>query len=457
MTNIGVIGLGVMGKNIIFNIVDHGFTVHVFNRTTSKTQEIEKVSPRIIGHNTLEAFISSLSSPRRILLMVASGKPVDEYLEHLGEHLDATDIVIDGGNSDFKDTIRRTKTHRFNFVGCGISGGEYGARNGPSLMVGCKKDVYDQIKEVLETISAQGTCCGWMGEDGAGHFIKTVHNGIEYAEMQLLQEILNISLTSPLPHEKCQEVFSFMNSGRCNGYLIEICEKILKKKEDGEYAIYCIEDKAEQKGTGKICVLSGIEADEDVSFIAKAVFSRYLSNNKEKREGFYQAAKDTSKTPHQLKEITRKGTVEKETIEKAFYLCKQLIYTQGAHLMMKYKEIHGWSYTISEICDVWKDGCILRCKFLNTFREMAKNDAIETSPQFIQTITECLDSLTEVCKFAIDNRVYAPLFTDCLMWINGLAMRERNGILIQAMRDYFGRHGVTMRNGEARNIEWDSN
>lgn len=445
MSNIGVIGLGVMGKNIIFNMVDHGVTVHVFNRTTSKTQEIEKASPKIVGYNTLESFVSSLPSPRKILIIVASGKPVDEYLEHLSTLLDDCDIVIDGGNSDYKDTIRRNKTLKFNFVGCGISGGEYGARNGPSLMVGCKKEVYDEIRGLLETISAQGTCCGWMGEDGSGHFIKTVHNGIEYAEMQLLQEIMNILPT----HEKCQEVFSYMNSGRCNGYLVEICEKILNKKEDGEYSIYSIEDKAEQKGTGKICVLSGIEADEDVSFIAKAVFSRYLSNNKEKREKFYQSRQANITAERSAVNIS------KESIEKAFYLCKLLIYTQGSNLMLKYKGIYGWTYKISDICNVWKDGCILRCKFLKTFSEISKDETSETSPLFIQTVDECLDSLIEICKYAVDNGVYAPLFLDCLMWINGLSMRERNGILIQAMRDYFGRHGVTMKNGESRNIEWD--
>lgn len=450
MSNIGVIGLGVMGRNIIFNMVDHGFTVHVFNRTTSKTQDIEKASPRIVGYNTLESFVSSLQSPRKILIIVASGRPVDEYLEHLGEYLDSCDIVIDGGNSDFKDTIRRTENCKFNFVGCGISGGEYGARNGPSLMVGCKREVYDQIRDVLETISAQGTCCGWMGNDGAGHFIKTVHNGIEYAEMQLLQEILNILPT----HERCQEVFSFMNAGRCNGYLVEICERILNKKENGEYVIYSIDDKAEQKGTGKICVLSGIEVDEDVSFIAKAVFSRYLSNNKEKRMQFYESGKECGSSIKTHSTIP--VNLSNETVERAFYLCKLLIYVQGANLMLTYKKIRGWSYSISDICNIWKDGCILRCRFLNTFRRMADSETMESTPYFIQTIDECLSSLTDVCRCAIDNGIYAPLFTDCLMWINGLGMRERNGILIQAMRDYFGRHGVTTRGGERRSIEWDS-
>lgn len=456
MPDVGVIGLGVMGKNLILNLVDHGYTVHVFNRTTSKTAEIEKNSPKILGFDDLGAFVVSLRSPRKILLMVSAGHPVEEYLARLSELLCENDIVIDCGNSDYKDTMRRFHQYKFNFVGCGMSGGEQGARYGPSLMVGCKKEAYDQIKSILEGISAKhnlNPCCKWLGSDGAGHFVKIVHNGIEYCEMQLLQELLNISPS----HEFTLRIFKSLYAGRCNGYLVEICEKILRTRNDSGIVLYQINDRAEQKGTGKMCVTSGVETDSDVSFIAQAVFSRYLSNAKDKRVKFNDKLKSmpSGKIISQNKPNVAEYVPNIEILEKAFYLAKVLCYIQGANLLVNNRVIHNWNYTIPDICDVWRNGCILRCEFLDVWRKMSKNDDFEVSDDFLAILDECLPSLRQLCLFCTEHNIYSPLFNDCLMWIYGMNMKTENGVLLQAMRDYFGRHGVILVNGEEVNINWE--
>ncbi|ELA41212.1 6-phosphogluconate dehydrogenase, decarboxylating [Vittaforma corneae ATCC 50505] len=459
MSDVGVIGLGIMGKNLILNLVDRGYTVHVFNRTISKTAEIEKISSKILGFDNLNAFVSSLRSPRKILLIVSAGSPVEEYLRRLSELLNENDIVIDCGNSNYKDTIRRFHQYKFNFVGCGMSGGEQGARYGPSLMIGCKKDAYGQVRSILESISAKhnsNPCCKWLGNDGAGHFVKIVHNGIEYCEMQLLQELLNISPS----HEFSLRIFESLHVGRCNGYLVEICEKILRTRNDSGIVLYQINDRAEQKGTGKMCVVAGVETDFDVSFIAQAVFSRYLSNAKDKRVKFNSKVKNMSchKIIDQSKFSTateNRDVVDIDVFEKAFYLAKALCYIQGANLLMNSKLVHGWNYTISDICDVWRNGCILRCEFLDVLREISKNDIFEISDGFLAILDECLPSLKQLCLFCLENNVYSPLFNNCLTWLYGMNMKAGNGTLLQAMRDYFGGHGVVLINGEEVNIDWN--
>lgn len=448
MSNVGLIGLGVMGKNIVYNLVDHGFTVHVYNRTISKVKEIETESKKIVGFEDLNSFVESLSSPRRILLMVSAGSPVDEYLLKLDKLLDKDDIVIDSGNSDYRDTIRRYRQCNFNFVGCGMSGGEYGARTGLSIMPGCKKEAYVHIKEMLEAISAKhdgNPCCKWLGPDGAGHFVKIVHNGIEYCEMQLFQELLNASPS----RDFCLSLLKLINSGRSESYLAEIFEKILNTKNEKGYVLYQIKDKAEQKGTGKVCVEVAIDIEEDISFIGQSVFSRYLSNGKDKRVEFHKKAEGLALEKHVFN-----SEISLETIEKAFYLAKSLCFIQGGNLLMKMKTLHGWPYKISDICDVWKNGCILRCKFLDVFDEMSKNGCFETSQMFLDILKECLPALKELSLFFMKNNIYSPVFNGCLMWIYGMNMDQGNGNLLQAMRDYFGRHGVILENNERVNIEW---
>ena len=291
MDNLGLIGLGVMGKNIALNLASRGFKVHVFNRTSSKTEEITKENPEILGFYDLEEFINSLSKPRKIFIMVSAGKAVDEFLKKLKPFLSDEDIVIDGGNAYYLDTIRRNNEYSFNIVGCGISGGEYGARHGPAMFFGCKKHVYDIIKNIFETISAKydgKACCGWMGDDGAGHFVKVVHNGIEYCEMQLLQEIMNILvfLCDSFEDPWILEVFKELNKGKTAGYLVEICEKVINTKNQDGSLLDQILDQAEQKGTGKMCIYSGVETDTVMSSLTESVFARYISNYNERRVAF---------------------------------------------------------------------------------------------------------------------------------------------------------------------------
>lgn len=454
MKDVAVIGLGVMGRNLVLNLVDHGYNVHVFNRTVLKTKNIVELSPRIFGYETLKEFVHALPTVRRIFLMVQAGKAIDEFLCMLDELLDDSDIVIDCGNSSHKDSARRASEHKYNFVGCGMSGGEFGARYGPSMMVGCRKDAYDLIRGVLEDISAKyegKPCCGWMGEGGAGHFVKIVHNGIEYCEMQLLQEIYNIicfggrDAGQPCPNEVARRIFEEWCTGRLEGYLVEICGKILRKRSSNGYMIDQILDKTEQKGTGKMCVLAGIEAGVEVNAIAESVFARFMSHQKEKRERFSGMVKDAN----------RSRIPSEACMEKAFYLCKAIFYIQGANLLLSSKSAHGWSYSISQVCEVWRDGCILRCKFLDVLKRLSSADTLETSQEFLSIYNECGESLRTLCRYAVDNDIYCPLLSNCLMWLNGLKMNKKNGSLVQAMRDYFGRHGVVLVTGEHISIDWE--
>lgn len=453
MNDIGVIGLGVMGKNLILNIVDHGFKVSAFNRTFNKTKELSLECPAVAGFEKLEDFVSSLASPKKVLLMVPAGQAVDEMIKSLNPLLSKEDIVIDGGNSYYKDTIERVKSAKFNYVGCGISGGEFGARNGPAMFVGCKKSIYDEIRPIFETISAQyngKSCCGLMGSDGAGHFVKIVHNGIEYSEMQVLQEVLSL-INIKEDHKYENEIFDFLNEGRSKGYLVEICTKILKTYQSDKRVLDQILDKAEQKGTGKMCIYSAIDTDTELNSIVESVFARYTSNQKNKREIF------SSLFDQKINSCPAEGSIKKidsVTIERAFYLCKAINYIQGCNLLIKNRELHNWNYEISDVCDVWRNGCILRSDFLEVLKKIATSECLEHSSVFIEIVQECYSSLKEVILYGIQNNIYIPVMTSCLNWINGLKMNKRNGNLIQAMRDFFGRHGVVLEDGSSVNIDW---
>lgn len=456
MTDVGVIGLGVMGRNIVLNLVDKGYTVHVYNRTYFKTVDLEKQSENIHGHKELDTFMYALSEPRKIIMMLSAGNAIDMVLRDMCQLLDEGDVVVDGGNSNYVDTIRRCGEYKFNYVGCGISGGEYGARNGASMMPGCKKEAYGTIKKVLEDISCKKDgkpCCGWLGENGAGHFVKIVHNGIEYCEMELLQEIFNATVNSFGTRESfdakklefTKEMLKEWNDSELGGYLVEICIKIMNKKDNGVYVVNEIIDKAEQKGTGKMCINASVELNVEVSAMANAVMARFLSHNKEKRLGF----------------VKRIGKEEKKAfsgtgddLKKAFYLCKTISYVQGFNLLLAAKKEHGWDYTIEQVCDIWGDGCILRCDVLSKFKEHFDEEPLEFSAFFVQVYKENIGALKRLCKDFIDCDVYSPVFSGCLSWLNGLKMNEGNGSLIQAMRDYFGRHGVILKGKEAVNINW---
>lgn len=445
MKDIGIVGLGVMGSSLAQNLADRSYTVHAFNRTQSKTDALVARSHGIKGHRSVQEMVGALSRPRKIIIMVPAGRVVDKILGELDGHLDEDDIVVDGGNSDYKDTIRRGGEHRYAFVGCGISGGEEGARHGPSMLVGCRKDAYGVIGSVLEEISCSYggvSCCGWLGEDGAGHFVKTVHNGIEYCEMQLLQEVFNMvaagESSADSAVDAARRVLADWNAGELESYVVDICMRILSKKVGGEYALNMIVDDAEQKGTGKMCVVASIEAAVDTVLMAESVMARFLSASKAKRVRFAEHMGG------------RAGArpVDCSRLKSAFYLCKMVSFVQGFGLLRAKAGEHGWPYQTGHICDIWRNGCILRSSFLEVMKEMSKHETLELSPAFVE-------AAKEVCRYAVDNGIYAPVFTSCLMWLNGLGMGEMNGSLVQAMRDYFGRHGVVLKSGRSTNIEWD--
>lgn len=455
-----MIGLGTMGSSLALNLADKHYTVHVYNRTYSKTEKLVSMSSQVHGYKSLDAFIGALSKPRKIIMMVSSGNVIDLFLRDLAKLLDEDDIVVDGGNSYFKDTIRRSKDNPFNFVGCGISGGEYGARHGPSMMIGCDKKVYESIKDVFEDISSRYNgvpCCGWLGDNGAGHFVKIVHNGIEYCEMQLLQEVFNMLVNGPGDGkrgeeiDKVQRMFDEWNGAELSGYLVGICAKILAKRGENGYTVDDIVDRAEQKGTGKMCIFSGIEESIETPAMAESVMARFLSSAQSKRIEFSEAAKSAGYAAT----TADSNAIEPEDIRKAFYLCKAVSYIQGFNLLLAARHTYGWEYQLGQICDIWRDGCILRCSFLDVLKKMSEKDKPELSQAFLNICSDNLNALKRVCRHAIENDIYAPVFASCLMWLNGLRMHEGNGSLIQAMRDYFGRHGVVLKSGDSVNIEWE--
>lgn len=459
MTNLGVIGLGVMGRNIVLNLVDHGFEVSIFNRTSWKTEKLESESDKIVGFYNLKEFVDSLTRPKKILLIVTAGNAVEEYLTELQSLLSEEDIVIDSGNTYYMDTIKRYNQYSFNFVGCGVSGGEYGARFGPAMFFGCKKEVYNSIKDIFETISAkydQKPCCMWMGDDGAGHFVKMIHNGIEYVEMQLLQEITNIlfAVCNNIEDSWVLKVFDELNKGFSSSYLVEICGKIIRTKNENGTVLNQILDQAEQKGTGKMCIYSGVETDTVISTFTESVFARYLSSQKSRRVAFSSLVKENM-------EVNSKvfGNLKTENsislYKNAFYLCKAIGYIQGCDILISNKKKHKWSYTIPEICDTWRNGCILRSEFLNELKKMALVENLETSDTFQDIFKDTIGSLKSLCSFIIENEIYCPVFLGCYSWISGLKQSKNNGVLIQAMRDYFGRHTVILESsGERKSIDW---
>lgn len=459
MTDVGIIGLGVMGSCLAENLADHGYNVHAFNRTQSKTDDLARDNSRIRGYTSIEDLTKVLPKPRVVIMMLPAGQVVDEMLRVLDEFLDGEDVVVDAGNSDYKDTIRRNGEHDYALAGCGISGGQEGARHGPSIMVGCPERAYKIIGPILEEISAKvkepsgnyADCCAWLGEDGAGHFVKAVHNGIEYCEMALLQEAYNM-LYDDMRTEDIQGIFEEWNREDLKGYLVEICAKILKKTNKAGHVIDQIEDRAEQKGTGKMCIVASIEANEDTTLMAEAVMSRFLSNRKEKRlscSRMLESRDKAEQTAYTIENLV-------EDIRDAFYLCKIVSYVQGFNLINAKGKEHGWDFNQGTICDIWRNGCILRSDILSKVKHIVeeKDEYIEDSPEFLRICRTGRGALKRTCTHAITRNIYAPVFTSCLMWINGLGMAENNGTLIQAMRDYFGRHGVVLKNGSATSIDW---
>jgi 6-phosphogluconate dehydrogenase len=448
--DIALIGLAVMGQNIILNMNDHGYVVAAFNRTVSKVDDFmanEAKGTRIIGAHSLEEMVGLLKKPRRVMLLVKAGAAVDEFINHLLPLLDKGDIIIDGGNSNFEDTIRRYKELKEKgilFVGSGVSGGEEGARHGPSLMPGGAPEAWPHIKAIFQSIAAKVQngvpCCDWVGPDGAGHFVKMVHNGIEYGDMQLICEAYQLLAGLGLTNEQLAETFTEWNQGELDSYLIETTSHIFKfKDEDGGYLIDKILDAAGQKGTGKWTVLSGLDLGAPVTLIAEAVFARIISSIKEERV----AASSILAGPTNVKfEGDIKATVE--DIRHALYASKIISYAQGYMLLKNASEHYKWNLNLGGLALMWRGGCIIRSRFLGEIKL-----AYDRNPQlsnllldafFTDALKKAQDGWRKTVALGAQLGIPTPTFSNALSFYDSYRSARLPANLLQAQRDYFGAH-----------------
>ena len=448
---VGLIGLAVMGQNLVLNMNDKGFSVAVFNRTVSKVDEFlngaAKGRKTIYGAHSIEELADSLERPRKVMLMVKAGEVVDTFIDMVVPHLDEGDLIIDGGNSHFPDTIRRTKAlaeKGILYIGTGVSGGEEGARHGPSIMPGGNPKAWPLVKDLFQAIAAKTddgeACCDWVGEDGAGHYVKMVHNGIEYGDMQLICEAYNLmkDVLCMTPDE-IHEVFADWNRGELNSYLIEITADIMKyKDEDGSPLVDQILDTAGQKGTGKWTGISALDLGVPVTLIGEAVFARCLSALKEERV----AASKILKGPSP--EFTGDRASFIEDIRQALLASKIVSYAQGFMLMREAAKEHGWNLNYGGVALMWRGGCIIRSVFLGKIKEAFDKDQnlhnLLLDDYFKDVIEESQPSWRRVVAKAVEMGIPIPAFTTALCFYDGYRSERLPANLLQAQRDYFGAH-----------------
>lgn len=447
-SNIGVIGLSVMGMNLALNMADHGYRVSIFNRTIEVVDRVLSKHPHknLVGTYSLEEFVNTLEKPRRVFLMVKSGKPVDMLIESLLEYLDEGDIIIDGGNSYFKDTIRRNKylsEKGINFLGVGISGGEEGARFGPAIMPGGEERAYSYVKDIFENISAKAfgePCCTYISTDGAGHYVKMVHNGIEYGDMQLISEAYTILKDiGKMSNEEIQKVFEDWNKGELDSYLIEITSNILKvKDENGDYLLDNILDKASQKGTGKWVNHESIDLGVDISVISAAINARFMSNLKDER---VHASKIINGNTSDI-DIDREHLIS--IVRDSLYASKIVSYAQGFKLLSVAEKEYGWNFDFSKIAKIFRGGCIIRARFLNDISDAFSKDKdvdnLMFTEFFLKEINSRLSSLRELVSTVSLAGIPAASMSNALGYIDTYRSATTGANMIQAQRDYFGSH-----------------
>ena len=447
--NIGVIGMAVMGKNLALNIADHGYSVAIYNRTYEVTKNVllENPTANLTGSETLEDFVNLLESPRKIILMVKAGKPVDAFLDLLYPLLDEGDIVADAGNSFFLDTIRREKAAKekgINFFGMGVSGGEEGARFGPAIMPGGNKEAHAYLKDMLEAISAKAegeACTTYIGSDGAGHYVKMVHNGIEYGDMELISEAYHLlKNVGGLNNKELADVFTEWNKGDLDSYLIEITSHIFKTKDDLSDAdiIDMIKDNAGQKGTGIWTSKESMDLGIHTSVITSAVYARFISSLREERIRAHAILPSHT----QANSIDRNEFIEK--VRKALYLAKVVSYAQGFALLKEAAKQYNWGLNFEAIAKIFRGGCIIRARFLNRIAEAytknPKLDNLLLDDYFLKIADDALFALREVNAIAIMNGVPAPAFSSAINYYDAYRSDSLSTNLVQAQRDYFGAH-----------------
>ncbi len=448
--DIGLIGLAVMGQNLVLNMNDHGFKVAVFNRTVSKVDDFianEAKGTEVVGAHTLEEFVGLLKSPRRVMMMVKAGDTVDQWIDIVAPHLEAGDIIIDGGNSHYPDSNRRVKDlaeKGILFVGSGVSGGEEGARKGPSIMPGGAVEAWPHVKDIFQSIAAKvedGTpCCDWVGEGGSGHYVKMVHNGIEYGDMQLICEAYQLLREGlGVTPDELSEIFTEWNKTELDSYLIEISSEIFAKKdEDGEPLIDKILDAAGQKGTGKWTCNSALDLGMPLTLIGEAVFARCLSALKDERV----EASKVLNGPKIAADTDRAAFIEE--VRRALYCSKLISYAQGYMVLQAAAKEQGWHLNFGGIALMWRGGCIIRSRFLGKIK-----DAYDKNPElsnlllddfFSKTLNEYQEGWRKGVIHAIEHGIPTPAFSTALSFYDGFRTARLPANVLQAQRDYFGAH-----------------
>ncbi len=445
-SDIGLIGLAVMGQNLVLNMADHGYTVTVYNRTTETMTEFIEGPARdttVLGSETIEALVDSLERPRRVMLMVKAGAAVDAVIESLVPLLDEGDIIIDGGNSEFTDTIRRAREledRGLRFIGTGVSGGEEGARNGPSIMPGGTEAAWPFVKDIFQDIAAKvadGTpCCDWVGSDGAGHYVKMVHNGIEYGDMQVIAEAYALMKASGMTHEEMAEAFHRWGEGVLDSFLVDITADILAfRDDDGEVVLEQILDAAGQKGTGKWTAINSLQLGQPVTLVAEAVYARIVSALKDQRV----EAAPLLEGPSQSID-----GVSLADIESAMYCSKIVSYAQGFLLLSAAAAEYDWNLDYGRIASLWREGCIIRAAFLDDITAAFDRDRDLTSLLidgfFSSAIAEHQEGWRRVIQTAVANGIPVPAYSSALAFYDAYRSERLPANMIQAQRDYFGAH-----------------
>ncbi|MEM3637256.1 MAG: NADP-dependent phosphogluconate dehydrogenase [Conexivisphaerales archaeon] len=458
-SDLGIIGLGTMGANLALNFNSKGFKVAVYNRTASVTDEFISKNRRdgLKGFKQLSEFCSDLSTPRVILIMVTAGKPVDAVIDSLLPYLSDKDIVIDAGNSYYKDTQRRyrqLKERAVRFAGIGVSGGEEGALKGPSIMAGCDTDAWQEISYMLSSIAARdfegSPCAARLGSDGAGHFVKTIHNGIEYVILQLIAESYMLLKSSGMDNLAISDYFARINSGLLRSYLLGIASDVLKKKEDGKYLVDLILDKAEQKGTGIWAAQSALELGVPAYSIAVAPMVRSMSSLKEQR------VLASSK----LRKETEKIEVDASQLTSAILAAEVAAYSEGFSIISSASKEYSWMTELAEVARVWQGGCIIRSELLRPIRKALKSEPemnILLDDHIFKILNEALPSLRQIVSIAASASLPLPAFSSTLQYLETYFTDPLPTNLVQALRDYFGAHGYRRTDREGSfHTDWRS-
>ena len=449
---IGVVGMAVMGKNLALNIESRGYSVAIYNRTGSKTEKVVADHPdkNLVPSYTIEDFVNSLETPRRIILMVKAGAPTDATIKSLLPHLDKGDVLIDGGNTFFQETMRRNEeldNSGINFIGMGVSGGEKGALEGPSLMPGGQKEAYDLVEPILKKIAAKAedgeACVTYVGPNGAGHYVKMVHNGIEYGDMELIAESYNLMRNLlGLSNDEISDVFNEWKDGELKSYLIDITADILTRKDDlgtGKPIVDVILDRAGNKGTGKWSSQSALESGVPQSLITESVYARYISAMKDERVAASQVLPNSE---FDLGDVNKKELVEK--IRRALYFSKIMSYAQGFEQLRVASENYDWNLNYGDMAKIWREGCIIRAQFLQKI-----TDAYEKNPElknlmlddyFKKIVEEYQNDVRDIAALAIKAGVACPGFSSAITYYDQYRSAHLPANIIQAQRDYFGAH-----------------